>query len=368
MNLTRLPCSVEVDALTGQATASASVSVADLQAAAAAEGWTYGIDLASRASATVGGTVATNAGGIHVLRHGDTRRQVLGVTAVLGDGSVVSHTGGLEKDNTGYDLAGLICGSEGTLGVVTEARLRLVRPAARRVAALVGFTSTSHAVTAAHTIRGTVRDLDAAEFFLRQGAALVCESFGLSLPDLGDAAAFVLFEAASDDDPLRGFGEAVDSLAGVTGVAVAEDETSRNRLWSYRELHTDAINRLGKPHKFDVTLPAEALASFVAEIPERIAAVCPGAGVWLFGHAADGNVHVNVTGLDAADETVAAVVLAFVADLKGSISAEHGIGTVKKRWLHLVRSDEEITAFRKIKRALDPRGVLNPNVLLPDPR
>jgi len=142
-----------VDEAAGQVTAGAGVTLADLQTTADAAGWAYGVDLASRQSATVGGTVATDAGGIHVLRYGDTRAQLLGVEAVLGTGAVVSHLGGLVKDTTGYHLPGLLCGSEGTLAVVTAARLRLVPPTPERTTALLAFDSAADAVAAAVVLR-----------------------------------------------------------------------------------------------------------------------------------------------------------------------------------------------------------------------
>jgi FAD/FMN-containing dehydrogenase len=151
----------------------------------------------------------------------------------------------------------------------------------------------------------------------------------------------------------------------VADVAVAPDERSTNRLWAYRELHTTAINTLGPPHKFDVTLPAGQLATFADEVRRQVDALDPAARTWLFGHIADGNLHVNVTGLAPDDERIDDVVFHLVASLGGSISAEHGIGTAKKRWLPLNRSTAELAAFAAIKRALDGNGILNPNVLLP---
>ena len=139
----------------------------------------------------------------------------------------------------------------------------------------------------------------------------------------------------------------------------------RAELWRYREAHTEAINTLGPPHKLDVTLPSGALAEFIDRVPGDGAAVAPGARTWLFGHVGDGNIHVNVTGLAPDDDRVDDGVLGLVGAFGGSISAEHGIGMAKKRWLGLSRSDDEIAAFRAIKRALDPDGVLNPNALLP---
>jgi FAD/FMN-containing dehydrogenase len=147
-------------------------------------------------------------------------------------------------------------------------------------------------------------------------------------------------------------------------VAVATDEPRRAELWRYREEHTTAINTLGPPHKLDVTLPLGELGRFVDEVPAVVAAVDPGARTWLFGHVGDGNVHVNVTGPDPGDDRVDGAVLEAVAARGGSISAEHGIGTAKRPWLALNRSPAELAAFAAIKRALDPAGVLNPNVLL----
>ena len=147
---------------------------------------------------------------------------------------------------------------------------------------------------------------------------------------------------------------------------VATDPTRMAQLWRYREGHSEAINTLGAPHKLDVTLPTAALAPFIEQVPDVVHDADPAATAWLFGHVADGNVHVNVTGVDPDDETVDERVLVFAADHGGSISAEHGIGTAKRPWLHLNRSESEIGAFRSIKAALDPAGILNPHVLLPE--
>jgi FAD/FMN-containing dehydrogenase len=365
LSLHRLSGITDVDRRAGQLTAGAGTSVADVQAAAGAAGWAYGVDLGSRDSATVGGTVATNAGGLQVLRHGATRAQLTGMEAVLGTGAVVSHLGGLLKDNTGYDLAGLLCGSEGTLGVITAARLRLVPPSPARVVALLAFPSTPTAVEAAFILRRALPDLQSVELFLRAGLDLVCRVTGAPHPFAEPHDVFVLAEVAGPTDPMPAMAAALDSVPSVADAAVATDSTRRAQLWRYREGHTEAINTLGAPHKLDVTLPAPALAAFIDRVPGVVAEADARASTWLFGHAADGNVHVNITGVAADDLTVDGLVLTYAADLGGSISAEHGIGTAKRPWLHLNRSEAEIAAFRSIKRALDPAGILNPNVLLP---
>jgi FAD/FMN-containing dehydrogenase len=348
----------------GQLTAGAGVTIAEVQQAARSVDWDYGVDWGARDTATVGGSVATNAGGSKVARYGDTRAQLLGVEAVLGDGSVVSHLDGLVKDNTGYHLPSLLCGSEGTLGVVTTARLRLVPRFDERVVALLGFADVEGALAACGALRRALPSLEAAELFLGDGLELVCSTFHLPNPLTVPAVAYLVVECADRVDPSTALASAVEGV-GAVDVAVAVSTQQRSALWRYREAHTEAINLVGPPHKLDVTLPPEALADFVAAVRTRVVAIVPDARVWLFGHAADGNLHVNVTGVDPADERVDEAVLTLVAEYRGSISAEHGIGTAKKRWIHLSRSPAEIAAMRAIKRALDPAGVLNPNVLLP---
>jgi FAD/FMN-containing dehydrogenase len=366
LSLRRLDDLRPVDELARQVTAGAGVTLAALHQAARDSGLAYGVDLAARDSATVGGMVATNAGGVHVLRWGDTRRQLRGIEAVMADGSVVSHLGGLLKDNTGYDLAGLLCGSEGTLGVITAARLQLLPLLPERVVALVGLSSLSDACRATSRWTRDVESIAAVEVFFHDGLALVCETEHLAAPFAESHPVYVLVEAAGRVDPLPALAAAIEGTAAVLSVAVATDEPGCHRLWAYRELHTTAINTLGPPHKFDVTLPAAQIARFADEVRRRVSELAPTARSWLFGHLADGNLHVNVTGLATDDEQVDEVVFGLVVSLGGSISAEHGIGTAKKQWIGLNRSAPELATFGAIKSALDPNHILNPNVLLPD--
>ena len=363
VSLRRLDAVDAVDGRAGQLTARAGVTLAGVQQAAAAAGWAYGVDLGGRDSATIGGNVATNAGGLRVLRYGDTRAQVLGVEAVLGTGAVVSHLGGLIKDNTGYPLHALLCGSEGTLGVVTAVRLRLVPPAPARVVALLGMRGPGDAVAGAQQLRRTLPALSAAELMLGSGVSLVSRVLGLPQPLAEPHGAYLLVEASGATDPTGALSEAVASLEGVRDAAVATEPAPAAALFRYREGHTEAINSIGPPHKLDVSFPPDVLAEMVDRMPQVVAAVAPGAEVWLFGHVGDGNVHVNVTGVDPDDNRVDDAVFRAVAAAGGSISAEHGIGTAKRPWLGLGRSEAELAAFAAIKRALDPDGILNPNVL-----
>lgn len=365
LDLRRLDHLGPVDSVAGQVTVGAGVTLAALQGHARDHGLRYGVDLAARDTATVGGTAATNAGGIHVMRFGGTRQQVVGMRAVLGDGSTVSHLAGLTKDNTGYDLTGLLCGSEGTLGVITDVCVRLVPSRDHTLVVLVAFVTVEAAVDAVAGIRRSLDCLQAAELMLVDGVRLVADVTGRSLPFGAPHPVYVLLEAADHQDPTARLAAAVEACSGVLDVAVATDASRRGELWAYREDHTSAINTLGPPHKLDVTVPLDALASFAGEVPAIVAGVAPDARVFQFGHVGDGNLHVNVVDVDPDDTAVDDAVLRLVADMGGSISAEHGIGTAKKPWLHLSRTDEEIAAFRAIKRALDPAGILNPDVLLP---
>jgi len=364
LSLRRLDWLDPVDALACQVTAGAGTSLAALQRHVDASGLAFGVDLGARDSATVGGMAATNAGGLRLLRYGAMRAQVVGVEAVLSDGTVIRHLGGLTKDNTGYDLAGLLCGSEGTLAVITALRLRLVPRYDERVVALLSFSGVRAALDAVAVLRTTLAALEAAELFFEDGLALVCDQLGLRRPFARAYPVYLLVECADRVDPMPLLAAAVEQLA-AEDVAVAADGPRRAELWRYREAHTEAINALGPPVKLDVTLPGAALEAFVGEVREVLRTVCPEGRCYLFGHAADGNLHVNVAGAPAEATEVEDVVLNLVASMGGSISAEHGIGTAKRGWLHLNRSKEEIALFATIKRALDPDGILNPNVLLP---
>lgn len=360
VSLTRLRSIGPVDSVAHQITVAAGVTLAEVHEAAAEAGLRYPVDFGARDSATVGGMIATNAGGIGVFRFGSTRHHVRGMTAVLGDGSTVSHMTGLLKDNTGYDLAGLLCGSEGTLGIVTSAILGLFPRAGHMTSVLLGCRDLSAAVSLVAGISGP--EMEAAEVMFGDGVVLVNRTFGTTCPL--DAPVYVLVDLNSDERRTEELLALLSGAEGVLGSAVATDDVSRRRLWRLRDEHTPAISTLGPPLKLDVTVPLPRLADFVVEI---LASVEPFGRVFIFGHLGDGNLHVNVSGLDARKfEEVEEIVLRAVQVRGGSISAEHGIGIAKKKYLHLSRSAVEIMAMRNIKRALDPDGILNPHVLLPD--
>ena len=343
---TRLDQLGPVDEAARQVTAGAGVSIGRLQRHVAGRRLAYGVDLASRESATVGGTVATNAGGLHVVAAGDTRAQVVGLEVVLADGSVLTRLAGLAKDSTGYDLSGLLVGSEGTLGVITAARLRL-HPARRPpTTTLVGVEDVAAAL--ALVPRSGVQ---VAEVMFAAGVELVCAVAGLPPPLARAWPVYLLLE--TDDLP--------DLPADV-------DAAVDPRLKEYRERHTEAIATRGVPHRLDVAVPVARVPDLATGVEAAVRAATPPGRtyeVYLFGHLATGNLHVNVVGPNPDDEAVDEAVLQVAADLGGTIAAEHGVGVAKARWLHLTRSAAEIEVMHRVKAAFDPAGLLNPGVLLP---
>jgi FAD/FMN-containing dehydrogenase len=356
LSLARLTQMGAVDREASQVTAGAGVT---LQRVSDADpDLDLGIAIASRESATVGGAVATNAGGVRVLRFGPMRAQLRGIEAVLSDGTIVSHLAGLTKDNTGYDYPSLLAGSEGTLAVITRARLRLVPRMTDAVTVIIGLGGLDELHALALLAVRQVPGLVSAEFFTGTGLDILVKHAGLVPPLPTQAPAYLLLEASG--------ASALDDLAEVIGdrdAAVAEAAADRRRLWSYRERHPEAAGFLGMPLKLDVSVPAAQWVRLASDAAGVVADADPGATVITFGHVADGNVHINIVPAAPADGRHENAVFSFVASLGGSISAEHGIGALKAPWLGLARSDAERSLFARIRGALDPAGTLNPHVL-----
>jgi FAD/FMN-containing dehydrogenase len=357
-----------VDPLAGEVTVGAGVTLAALQAHVRAAGFAFGVDLGARDSATIGGMVATNAGGIHVLRYGPMRAQLLGVEAVLADGSVVRRLPGMAKDNTGYHLPSLLAGSEGTLAVITRAHLRLVPTRPRQAVALLGLAQVADAIALAGDLRRSVPELAAAELFFDDGLELVLHHAAGDRPFRDRHPVYLLLEADGDADPTDRLAGAIADAPGVTDAVVATDEAGRSRLWSLRERHTEAIGAEGVAHKLDVALPLARLAEFIGRVPVLVEETRPGSATYLYGHVCDGNMHVGIIGPAPDDESVDDAVLRLTIEMGGTVSAEHGIGVAKLAWLEADRGVADVAAMRAIKRALDPGWMLNPGVVLREGR
>jgi FAD/FMN-containing dehydrogenase len=360
----RLATIEEIDPLSSQVTVGAGATLSAVQAVVRKAGFDVGVDFAARESCTIGGMTSTNAGGERVLRYGTMRAQIAGIEAVMPDGTVVSRLAGLPKDNTGYDLVSLLSGAEGTLGVLTRLRLRLVPLLPGRAVALVAVASTSDAVELVRSARA-LRSLEAAELFYADGLALVCAHTGLPAPFADSHPAYVLLECADRDDPDDELLAALEAAGDVVlDATVATDARGRHALWAYRESHTESISASGVPVKLDVAVPIGELPALVDALPAVIEASAPDARLVIFGHVNEGNLHVNILDALDDDEAVTEAVLKLVSSYGGSISAEHGVGRAKRDHLGLSRSAQEIAVMRAIKSSLDPAGLLNPGVLL----
>lgn len=344
----------------------AGMTLGEVQSYVRLAGLDLGIDFGARDSATIGGIVATNAGGERVMRHGTTRQQVIGLEAVLADGSVISRLSGLPKDNVGYDLVQLLVGSEGTLGVVTRAILRLVPYVRARATALVAVQTTSEALRALHALRTRLPALEAADYFHGDGLQLVLEH-GKLAPPFHETYPLYLLVEVSGPSAMDDLVSALAEVDEVQDAVVAELYADRRRLWAFREGHTEAINAAGVPVKLDVAVPAARLEAFEASLPEAVRQAVGKVDIVLFGHLAEGNIHVNILGVPNPEdqEVVTDSVLRLVVSMGGSISAEHGVGRAKRRWLALARTPGDVAAMAAIKDALDPLGILSPGRVLP---
>jgi FAD/FMN-containing dehydrogenase len=368
LSMRRLDSISDPDPAAMQITAGAGVTIADWQRAARACGLDTPVDFAARESATVGGAIATNAGGSRVVRFGTMRHQVVGVEAVLADGTLVGSLAGLPKETVGLHWPSLLAGSEGTLAVVTAARLRLVPHFAQVTTMLAAVDDIETARVLLAALRRKLGSLDSIEVMWPRAVELVAAHLGATPPVTVPAGGVALLvECADHVDPTADLYAVLEAHDGVGATAVATGGPQRDELLAFRDRITEAIAAdaagSGTPtYKLDVAVPVGSIEQVLDAA--WLAAERQGARLIPFGHLAEGNLHLNF--LDTADpDQIADAVLPVVADLGGTISAEHGVGVAKTRWLHLVRSDGDLAAQRSIRRALDPRRTLNPGVLEP---
>jgi FAD/FMN-containing dehydrogenase len=371
LSLRRLDAIVDVDPNALQLTAGAGTTIAAWQSAARHVGLDTPVDFAARDSATVGGAIATNAGGSRVVRYGTMRRQIVGIEAVLAEGSVVGSLGGLPKETVGLHWPSVLAGSEGTLAVVTAARLQLVPRFEHVVTAMLSMATLDDAIDLVGHLRRRLGSLDAVEVIQPEALELVAGHLGATPPiDVVRTGTVLIVECADHVDPSTALAAALTDAPGVVGSAVAVDPPQREHLVRFRDRITDAIAAAagadGVPtYKLDVAVPLSAVVELL-DIAHH-AAADDGARLIPFGHLAEGNLHLNYLGATA-PAGIADSVLTAVARLGGTISAEHGIGIAKTPWLHLVRSRADLAAQGALRRALDPNGILNPGVLDPSPR
>ncbi len=381
LSLSRMRSVREVDPVADTITVEAGVVLRTVQEAAASAGRLFPLSLGSEGSCTVGGNVATNAGGTAVIRYGMMRELVLGLEVVLPGGRVWDGLRPLRKDNTGYDLKQLFIGSEGTLGLVTAAVLRLFPATPRRATAWLALPSVEAAVEMLGVLRSYAGErLTTWELVNRQALELVLAHLpGSRDPFSISHAWYGLVELAAAEGA-TGLDEALEDAIGaghahdlVVDAVIAGRPTQRAALWSLREGVSEVQRLEGATLKHDVALPIGSLARFAATTGPRLLDALPGARLVTYGHVGDGNLHYNLNAplgrdpdLLATAHALSSIVYEEVAALGGSISAEHGLGSLKRDVAAAYKSDVELDLMRALKRALDPAGLMNPGKVLPD--
>ncbi len=367
LSLARLRQIEELDRLNRCMTVQAGVPLEAAQAAAEAEGLLLPVDLGARGSATIGGMISTNAGGNRVLRFGMMRDSVLGLEAVLADGTVIDSRSKLLKNNTGYDLKQLFVGTEGTLGVVTRAVLRLRQLPAFRGTALVALDSFAHVLQLLARMEARLfNTLSSFEVMWQPFYRLVTSAPARGRPILGtEHPYYVLLEtlgmdAEKDQEALAAALAEAEGEGLISGAVLAQSGAQRRQMWALRD-DVEQLHRYGPAFAYDVSLSLEAMEGYVSRVEQQLRERFTEHRLYVFGHLADGNLHVvvQVPELTAYDR-VSEIVYSALASRNSSVSAEHGIGLLKKRELARSRSAPELELMRTLKRALDPANILNP--------
>lgn len=380
LSLTRLKRIREVDVANATITVEAGVILQQLQDAAAEVGRLFPLSLGAEGSCTIGGNLATNAGGTAVLRYGNMRDLTLGLEVVLPDGRIWDGLRGLRKDNTGYDLKQLFIGSEGTLGIITAAVLKLFPAQRSLTTAWVALPSPQAAVALLGQMRGLCGDrLTGFELMSRQSLEFVlrhvagaCDPFAEGHPwyvliELSDTQP----DAALNDLLEQGLGEAFEQAL-VLDAVVAGSQAQVEALWALREGISEAQNHEGPSLKHDISVPVSRIPDFIARTDRALQQAFPGVRIVAYGHVGDGNLHYNISKPPGSDdapfkvqaEAIMRVIYDSTLEDDGSISAEHGLGQSKRAAAQHYKAPLELELMRSIKQALDPAGLMNPGKLL----
>lgn len=378
LSLERMAAVRDLDTTDDVLVVEAGATLSAVHEAAAAAGRRFPLNLASEGSATVGGLVSTNAGGTAVLRYGAMREQVLGLEAVLPSGEVMHGLHRLRKDNTGYDLRGLLIGAEGTLGVVTAAALKLRTRLPSRAVAFVGLEDAAAALRLLERAKSeTGGGVEAFELINRRGLGFALAHLPGARPPLSAPHPWTVLIELADAQPGRAEAAMEPLLATalehgeIVDAALAQDETQARAFWALREGQSAAQKPEGAAWKHDVSVPVSAVPRFLERAGAKAERIAPGARVVAFGHVGDGNIHYDVLrpagGSDEAHDALrdagARAVHDVVHALGGSISAEHGLGAMKSAEALRYKDPAQVAAMRAIRAALDPGRIMNPRVL-----
>jgi FAD/FMN-containing dehydrogenase len=377
LSLSRLNRIRSIDANDFSMVVEAGCILADLQRSARNAGRLFPLSLAAEGSCQIGGNLATNAGGINVIRYGTARQQVLGLEVVLADGTVWDGLRSLRKDTAGYDLKQLFIGSEGTLGIITAATIRLFPLPAATVTAFVGLKSAQQSVELLSHMRESLNDsIQAFELISDRSLRFVERHIPDSKLPFSDNLYpwFVLLDASTDGDDDRItdiLAQAIEAGLAVDAI-IAKSEAEAARLWRLRHSISEAEKSEGACLKHDISVPIGRIGEFLERAEGLVRDRLPQARPVIFGHVGDGNLHYNVTqsasgggeAFSAAGGEVTEALYSLVTDMGGSISAEHGIGVLKKAQLRRYRSQVELDLMRIVKCALDPKNTLNPGKVI----
>lgn len=370
LSLERMKQVEEIDRFTSSITVQAGVELQTIQELTDAQNMLFPLDLGARGSCTIGGNLSTNAGGNRVIRYGMTRDLVLGVEAVLADGTIINGLNKLRKNNTGYDLKQLFIGSEGTLGIITRAVLKLLPKPRSQSVALCGAESFDQvAELLLHSQQHLAGNLTAFEVLWRNTYELIAEHLpDVHLPVANNYEFYVLVESMGSDTQkdndlfVRTLNAAIENKL-IKDCVIAESVKQIDGLWRIRDAAAEVIQGAGFMHAYDVSLNVGDMGRFGDEVVNRLRKKWPAAVIGLFGHIGDGNVHIIINvGPDtkALHLEIDEVIYQLIREMHGSVSAEHGIGTMKKPFLPYSKSAEEIALMKVMKQAMDPKQILNP--------
>lgn len=369
VSMERMRSILDFDAIGRTITVEAGATTQRVQDAASERGLLYPVDFASRGSSQIGGNIATNAGGIKVLRYGLTRDWVAGLKVVTGSGEILDLNRGLTKNATGYDFRHLFIGSEGTLGVIAEATLRLTDRPPRQQVLVIGLSCQDALMRAFVELRDQL-NLSAFEFFTETALRHVLAS-GARRPFDDEAPFYILAEFDEDEAAALAVFESLAATGVVVDGVLGESQAQSTELWRLREGITESIAKY-RPYKNDISVRIASVPAFLERLGALFAREYPSFELVLFGHLGDGNLHVSILpppGMEPGDFLVECgrvtdLLGGVLQQFGGSISAEHGVGVFKKPYLHYTRATEEIALMRRMKRIFDPAGVMNPGKLL----
>ena len=372
ISLSKMDKLVDFDPFFGSISVGAGMITKNLHKEAEERGFYFPVDFAATGSSHIAGNIATNAGGVRVVRYGRIRNWVLGMTVVTGTGEILKFNGSVLKNNTGYDLKQLFIGAEGTLGVITEVTLRLTKKTFDSSVLLVSVEKYSKILEIFKETHNFQIPLLAFEFFTQFCLGKVKEHLGLSDPFSLPADFYVLLEfeiqEEKDEEKLFSFLESIIEKELVSDGSVAQNSKQKETFWKYREGISESLSLSHTVHKNDISLPLRNMEIFLDELDKLLHEKYPEFETALFGHIGDGNLHLNIVKPKAmADDAffkackdVDPMMFRLIQKFEGSISAEHGIGLLKKDFLTFSRSNEEIRLMKEIKKVFDPKNLMNP--------